>query len=62
MSVSIATDVACFNCESGNLRVFFEADNLPVHSCLLMPTRQDAIEYPRGRMSLAFCDDCGLGR
>jgi SAM-dependent methyltransferase len=60
MPTPTATDVACFNCDSENLRVFYEVDNLPVHSCLLMPTAKEAIDYPRGQMRLAFCDECGF--
>lgn len=54
------TEVACHSCGSSNTRVFYSVDQIPVHSCLLMPTREAAIEYPRGDMRLAFCGDCGF--
>ena len=60
MPVSTATDVACFNCGSDQTRVFHSVDSIPVHSCLLMPTRQEAVDYPRGKLRIAFCDTCGF--
>ncbi len=60
MPASTATDVACHNCSSDNTRIFYEVDQIPVHSCLLMPSRQAAIDYPRGNIRLAFCETCGF--
>jgi hypothetical protein len=33
---------------------------IPVHSVLLMPTREEAINYPRRDLELAFCPSCGF--
>ncbi|MEM7203448.1 MAG: class I SAM-dependent methyltransferase, partial [Planctomycetota bacterium] len=60
MPASTAIKVACFNCGSNSTRVFHSVDNIPVHSCLLMPSRQEAVDYPRGDLRVAFCDDCGF--
>jgi SAM-dependent methyltransferase len=40
--------------------VFYEQRQVPVHSCLIMPTRQEAIEYPKGDIVLGFCRNCGF--
>ncbi len=50
----------CHSCGSDKTRVFYHVDQIPVHSCLLMPTQQAAIEYPKGDLRLAFCADCGF--
>jgi len=34
--------------------------SLPTQSCTLWPSRQAAVSCPRGEMSLALCEDCGL--
>ncbi len=60
MPASTATKVACFSCGSDQTRVFYSLDQIPVHSCLLMPTREEAINYPKGNMRLAFCSECGF--
>jgi hypothetical protein len=39
--------------------VFYTADAVPVHSCLLMDNAQDAASFPRGHVRLAACKECG---
>ncbi len=50
----------CFACGSSDLMPFYEQTNIPVNSCLLMPTRQEALEFPRGDLRLTFCRRCGF--
>lgn len=50
----------CFSCASENLSIFYEVENIPVHSVLLMPTREKALSYPRGDLRLGFCSACGF--
>lgn len=52
--------VSCRSCGCRDLEVFYEVKNVPVHSVLLMPTRDAAITYPRGNIALAFCANCGF--
>ncbi len=54
------SDYVCPNCNTNGMRVFYEVDNVPVHSVLLMPTRDEAISYKRGNIELAFCNQCGF--
>lgn len=54
------TDHRCPSCGHGALLPFHETDNVPAHSCLLMPGRAEAIAYPRGAIRLAFCPRCGM--
>ena len=51
---------ACPNCGQTGLEPFYEVRNIPVHSVLLMPTRERALDYPRRDLKLGFCPACGF--
>jgi 2-polyprenyl-3-methyl-5-hydroxy-6-metoxy-1,4-benzoquinol methylase len=53
-------DVQCHSCGSRTLVVFYEVEKIPVHSCLLMPSRAAALQYPKRDLRLAFCQACGF--
>ncbi|NLI80090.1 MAG: methyltransferase domain-containing protein [Deltaproteobacteria bacterium] len=56
-------DTAAFSCPSCNgekVSLFHRVEAFPVHSTLNMKTRQMALEYPRGRIHLGFCPQCGF--
>ena len=40
--------------------MFYEFEGVPVHSVLLLPTRGDAMDCPRGDIALGFCRACGF--
>lgn len=50
----------CPNCLDSALRTFYEVRRVPVHSVLLMPSRDIAINYPKGDIALGFCKNCGF--
>lgn len=50
----------CPNCGHGELSVFYEVDQVPVHSCLMMPNAEEAKAFPCGDVSLAVCPNCGF--
>ena len=50
----------CPNCGSVGMSVFFELEGVPVHSVLLLPTWQEALNYPQGDIALGFCRACGF--
>jgi hypothetical protein len=50
----------CPNCLSGTLSIFHEVHGVPVHSVLLMPSRDVAVNYPRGDIRLGYCPECGF--
>ena len=50
----------CPSCGSSNVSVFYEIERVPVQSVLLVPTRQAALDYPRGDIALGFCQSCGF--
>lgn len=50
----------CPNCNNRGLSVFYSVEDIPVHSCLLMPSRSEAKNYPHGNLSLGLCSHCGF--
>jgi 2-polyprenyl-3-methyl-5-hydroxy-6-metoxy-1,4-benzoquinol methylase len=54
------TNPTCPNCRSAPMSTFYEVTKAPVHSVLLMRTRQQALDYPTGTIQLAFCRHCGF--
>jgi SAM-dependent methyltransferase len=52
--------MSCPSCGAGGLEVFHEQHGVPVHSVRLVPTRQEALEFPRGSLRLGFCASCGF--
>jgi len=50
----------CLACGSGDVSVFYEQSHVPVHSCLLVDDRDEALRFPTGDLELAFCNDCGF--
>ncbi len=53
-------DVPCPACGHAPLEVFFEQRQIPMNSCLLLDTREEAEAFPRGDLDLAFCSACGF--
>jgi SAM-dependent methyltransferase len=39
---------------------FYEVRNVPVHSVLLLTTKEEALDFPTGDVVLGFCQACGL--
>jgi SAM-dependent methyltransferase len=58
--LSVPSGYICPNCLTGKMEVFHEVRRVPVHSVLLMPTREVAMNYPTGDIGLGFCTDCGF--
>jgi SAM-dependent methyltransferase len=51
---------SCPNCGAQQMGHFYTVTGAPVHSVLLMPTRERALGYPRGDIRLGLCDTCGF--
>jgi len=54
------TDNVCPNCNSKGLALFYTVKNIPVHSCLLMSSKEEAKRYPTSDLQLGFCSNCGF--
>ncbi len=50
----------CAACGSSRTRVFYECEQIPVQSCVLLESAVAAEAYPRGDLSLQVCSDCGF--
>jgi len=53
-------DAACPNCGHQGMANIYEMNGAPVHSVLLMQTREEAISYPQGEIRLGYCAHCGF--
>lgn len=50
----------CPNCNSMGLSLFYSVDDIPVNSCLLMSSKEQALNCPRANLQLGFCRHCGF--
>ncbi|MBW3578478.1 MAG: methyltransferase domain-containing protein [Actinobacteria bacterium] len=50
----------CPACGAGGLEVFHRAAGVPTNSCLLLEDPEEARDFPRGNLELAFCGACGF--
>jgi SAM-dependent methyltransferase len=55
-----AAVVVCPSCRGDRVTPFYEQRDVPVHSCRLLPSREEALAFPRGSIRLAFCEACGF--
>jgi SAM-dependent methyltransferase len=51
---------ACHSCGAREMKIFYEVEGVPVHSVVLVPSRESAIEFPRGDIRLGYCGACGF--
>ena len=42
------------------MQLFYAVDRIPVQSCVLLSTREAALEYPQDNLRLGFCRECGV--
>ena len=54
------TDYVCPNCDMLGMSVFYEVENVPVHSCLMITTKEEALSFHRSDIFLGFCEECGF--
>ena len=54
------TVTTCQACDSTDLRGIYRLERVPVHSCLMLDTRAEALGFPCGEIDLAFCQACGF--
>jgi len=54
------TETGCPACGGTALESFYKVDQVPVNSCILMASREEALAYPKGDIDLTFCHDCGF--
>lgn len=50
----------CPNCLYPCSGTFYSVENVPVHSVMLVPTREEAVQFPTGDITLGWCANCGF--
>ncbi len=50
----------CRACGENHVQIFYETLRIPVQSVLLFPSREEAIDMPRGDLVLGCCPACGF--
>jgi SAM-dependent methyltransferase len=50
----------CPSCRTPGMQAFYSVERVPVHSCLLLSSRDAALEFPRKDIRLGFCPACGF--
>lgn len=53
-------ELSCPGCYAKKVAIFYEVRDIPVHSVLLLNTREEALNYPKGNIALGFCWSCGF--
>ena len=53
-------DDCCSSCGKSGLEIFYTLSKVPVYSCVLMSSREEALQCPRGEIKLGFCRRCGF--
>jgi SAM-dependent methyltransferase len=51
---------SCPSCAAAAVEVFHREAGVPVNSCLLLATEQEARAFPRGGIALGLCHRCGF--
>lgn len=57
---SLESSSRCQSCGASCLADFHELRGVPVHSVVNIQSRAGALTFPKGDISLAFCNDCGF--
>jgi len=50
----------CPSCGAPGMSIFYNVNDVPVNSCVLLSNEQQALNFPRGDVALGFCETCGL--
>ena len=48
----------CPSCAAAEMEIFYTLENVPVHSVVLLKSKQDALNFPRGDIALGYCEHC----
>ncbi len=51
---------ACPCCGGHATRTIYRVPSIPVHSCVLLNSAEEARAFPRRDLQIAFCSDCGF--
>lgn len=52
--------ILCPACNSKNIRIIYKLNQIPIHSVILVDSRDSAFDFQTGDIILGFCDECGF--
>src|ERR1700733_14252301 len=55
-----SSGLSCPNCQAQQIENLFAISDIPVHSTINLATREEALKFPTGNLSLGFCHACGF--
>ncbi len=58
--MSSLTSITCPSCKTQGMSAFYAAKSVPINSCLMFSTQNEAVNFPRGNVTLGFCKNCGF--
>lgn len=56
----MTTSGVCLACGGSQLEEIYSLEAIPVQSCVLLETREEALAFPHRGLKLVACDDCGF--
>jgi SAM-dependent methyltransferase len=57
---ALSSNYVCPNCGTHAISTFYEAENVPVHTCVMLSTHKEALNFPKAKIVLGFCKKCGF--
>ncbi|WP_228845414.1 class I SAM-dependent methyltransferase [Phototrophicus methaneseepsis] len=54
------TNTVCPNCHTPGMEIFYTIEQVPVHSVVLLKTREQALNFTTGDIALGLCHHCGF--
>ena len=60
MTEFLSRRICCPSCSAAVTRALYRAPSIPIHSCILLDTAEEARAFPRRDLELAYCDACGF--
>jgi SAM-dependent methyltransferase len=56
----LARSLSCPSCSAAVTRTLYRVPSIPVHSCILLDSAEQARAFPRRDLELAWCEACGF--
>lgn len=50
----------CWSCGQPEPKAFYRLPSIPISSCVLLDSRDEAVGFPTGALELALCESCGF--
>jgi len=57
---ALSSNYVCPNCGARTVSTFYKAENVPIHTCVMLSSHQEALRFPKSKIDLGFCKKCGF--